>query len=122
MDILLNVIPYFIIIMIFAPLSSVVYGLSLKYVEEDKLLEEGKKEKIKFKPKYNALTIVVSVVVECVLYAFHGISIPFLVYSFLSHILLISAITDFKACIIPNETNFVRIHSRNYICIYYYFG
>ena len=88
-------------------MSSVVYGFAQKYVEEDKLFEEGKKEKVKFKPKYNIYTVIVEILIECGLYYAFGISLSFIVYSFLNQILLISAITDLKSCIIPNETNFL---------------
>ncbi len=107
MEILINVVPYLIIIMLFVPLSSVVYGFAQKFLEEDKLLEEGKKEKVKMKPQYNVFTVIVEVIVECALFYSCGISLDFIVYSFLNQILLISAITDLKSCIIPNETNFL---------------
>ena len=107
MSILLNIIPYLLITMLFVPFSSVIYGFAQKYIEEDKLFEEGKKEKIKLKPKYNLWTIIFELIIECALYYNFGFSLTFIVYSFLSQLLIISAITDIHSCIIPNETNFL---------------
>jgi leader peptidase (prepilin peptidase)/N-methyltransferase len=95
--------------MITTPISSVVYGLSQKFIKEEELLndEYAKEKKVKLKYQYNVWVLIVDLIIEGLLFYFKGLSVEFFAYSFLSQILIISAITDIHSCIIPNETNFV---------------
>ena len=109
MVLLMNLVPYFVIVLISVTFSSVLHGAANYFVDIDNLentKDSSTKEKVKFGIHYNIWTVLLTTIAECVLYYYKGISIEFFVYSFLLCILIISFITDIKACIIPNETNF----------------
>lgn len=65
---------------------------------------ENKKE---FKPKFNLKVTLVTVLAILTLFYFHGLTLSFFVYSFVTFMLIICMFADIKAQIIPNEVNFV---------------
>lgn len=65
---------------------------------------ENKKE---FKPKFDLKVSLITVLAILTLFYFHGLTLSFFVYSFVTFMLIICMFADIKAQIIPNEVNFV---------------
>ncbi len=65
---------------------------------------ENKKE---FKPRFDLKVTLVTVLAILTLFYFHGLTLSFFVYSFVTFMLIICMFADIKAQIIPNEVNFV---------------
>ena len=128
----MNIIIYFIIIIICAILTFLAKGLIDKYCKEDEmkeaLLKENEerlqastpkekrmiekeccKNNAKFQPKFCILVFLVLSISICLLYTFvYKTSVEkFIIYSFVSFIITVCAFTDIKRCIIPDEMNFV---------------
>ena len=82
--------------------------------KEEKVFTNDFFKGLKFDIK-TALTIPISFVV---LLYFFGIGYNFVIYSFISVLLIISFYTDMQAQIIPNETNFIGFIVRINYCIY----
>ena len=110
MVLLMNLVPYLVIVLISVSFSSVLHGAANYFIDKDKC-ESGNDDAIVentcFNIHYDIWTVIFTSIAECVLFYFKGLSVEFFVYSFLVCILIISFITDIKACIIPNETNFI---------------
>ena len=128
----MNIIIYFIIIIVCAILSFLAKGLIDKYCKEDEMKEELLKEnedilhsvstnekrklekeysknKVEIQPKFNVLVFLTLAISGCLLYTFvYPISTEhFIFYSFIAFIITVCAFTDIKRCIIPDEMNFV---------------
>lgn len=82
--------------------------------KEEKVFTNDFFKDLKFDIK---IAIVVPLAFIILLY-FFGVGLQFVVYSFVSVLLIISFFTDIKAQIIPNETNFIGFVVRNNTCIY----
>lgn len=76
---------------------------------------ENKKE---FKPRFDLKVTLVTVLAILTLFYFHGLTLSFFVYSFVTFMLIICMFADIKAQIIPNEVNFVGFLAG--LCYAYY--
>ena len=65
---------------------------------------ENKKE---FKPKFDLKITIITILSILTLFYFHGVSVSFFIYAFVTLLLIICMFADIKAQIIPNEVNFV---------------
>ena len=122
---------YLIIILIAIGVSFILRGFIDKFVSEDKNLEdfykdieenkdtyskeeikkrykvEKEKAKVEFKPKFNIAVCITTIIAYLLLFIFKTDYISFGLNIFLISLLIISMFADIKACIIPDEVNFV---------------
>lgn len=88
-------------------ISPILNGFANKFVEEDKLEEQNKKEKVKLAPKVDIKVALVTAISELALFVTLGVTVNFFIYAFLMLLLIICMFADIRGCIIPNEVNFV---------------
>ncbi len=110
-------------------ISFVITGLVDKYTKEDEIIENylkdidsnseflkseefkkeykevKKKAKVPFELRFSPVIAIITVASIVVLYIFKQDIVSFLVCSYLTVLLIISAFADIKACIIPDEVN-----------------
>ena len=123
----MEILGYILVAIISIAVSPFIKGLVNKFVEEDELeekaaneksskkelnkkkneKEENKRIKVKFVPEFDWKITAVTVLLEGVLYINFGLSTSFLLYGFLTLLLVIAMFADIKGCIIPNEVNFI---------------
>lgn len=84
----------------------------------DKFVNEELGNKNEFTLKFDWKISCITVAVILLLFAFHGITLNFFVYSFVSMLLIICAFTDIRAQIIPNEINMIGFITG--LCYAYY--
>jgi len=130
-----DIIGYVIVVIISIAVSPLIKGLVNKFVEEDKLEEaeitknkgreakDKKKTKVRFVPEFDWKITAVTVLAEIILFIYFrtitpetapfmlfshfGMMAQYLVYAFLTLLLIICTFSDIKGCIIPNEINFI---------------
>ena len=131
LETLLLFLPYILIFVFSVFASPFLNGLIDKFVKEEEMLEQYEKEheeelsqklskeqmkihkenvkklKTKFVPKFSIWLMCFTFALISILFKFHNLSVTFFAYSFLTLLLIISFHTDFKICIIPDETNLV---------------
>lgn len=114
-------------------ISPVLKGFVNKFVEEDRLEEEAEKKKeveykkkgkqdkvkkekqeetkkdgkVKLVPEFDWKMTAVTVLSEIILFIQFGFSFTFVLYAFLTILLIVCMFADIKGCIIPNEVNFL---------------
>ena len=131
----MEIIGYVIVVVISIVVSPFIKGLVNKFVEEDQLVEaelaknkgkelkDKKKTKVKFVPEFDWKVTLVTVLAEIILFIYFKTIVPaeapfmlfshigmmfqYVVYAFLTLLLIICMFADIKGCIIPNEVNFV---------------
>ena len=131
MELFLLLLPYILIFIFSFLITFITKGLINKFLKEEELYEQYEEEhkeelekiltreemkvhkqaikklKSRFEFTFSIPIFLVTFFLEATLFYFHGISIEFFMYAFLTLILIISFVTDIKMCIIPNETNLV---------------
>lgn len=103
----MEVLGFVLVIIVSIAISPILKGLVNKFVEEDKLEEEGTKTKVKFVPEFDFKVMCVTLLSELILYATMGVSLQFFTFAFLTLLLIVCMFSDIKGYIIPNEINFV---------------
>ena len=119
----MNILGYILVTVISIAISPILKGLVNKFVEEDEIEErenakndrkkkeknktDNKKTKVKFVPEFDWKVTAVTVLLETVLFIVFGTTSNFLIYGFLTLLLVIDMFADIKGCIIPNEINFI---------------
>lgn len=71
----------------------------------NKFVKEELENKKEFVLKFDWKISVVTVITVLLLFFFHGVTLEFFIYSFVSILLIICAFADIRAQIIPNEIN-----------------
>lgn len=69
--------------------------------------KDEKATKVKLTPEFDWKVTLITVILEIILYIQFGFTFEFMIYAFLTTLLIVCMFSDIAGCIIPNEVNFI---------------